>query len=260
MMDFGSLKLKRCRHGWMLFAGPYIGKCFDLYGEYSESENNLMAQFIHPGDTVVDAGANIGDLTLPLARMVGPTGTVHAIESNPEIFNILCANMALNQIKTVNPINGFVGAATSEPDPQYTPGNFPVSTVTIDSLALPSCRLIKIDVEGHELEVLHGAANTISEHQPILYFENDRKDLSEPLLEHVIELGYRLYWHLAPIYQPNNFFANPVNHWAPKNIMSIMILALPPGFAQSVRGLSEISGPKAWWEDLKPSETAPDDS
>jgi hypothetical protein len=38
MMDFGALKLKRCRYGWMLFTGQYIGRCFDLYGEYSESE------------------------------------------------------------------------------------------------------------------------------------------------------------------------------------------------------------------------------
>jgi len=37
-MEFGKLKLKRCRYGWMLFAGPVIGKCFELYGQYSESE------------------------------------------------------------------------------------------------------------------------------------------------------------------------------------------------------------------------------
>src|SRR5882724_879314 len=65
----GSRQLQRCRHGWMLFDGPYIGKCFELYGEYSEAEVDLMRCFVRPGDRVIDVGANIGDLTLPLARL-----------------------------------------------------------------------------------------------------------------------------------------------------------------------------------------------
>ena len=69
-MQFGSLTLKCCKYGWMLFQGPYIGKCFDLYGQYSESEVALMRGFVREGNTVIDIGANIGDLTLPLARMV----------------------------------------------------------------------------------------------------------------------------------------------------------------------------------------------
>ena len=50
--------------GWMLFSGPYIGKCFELYGEYSESEVVMMRNFVREGNTVIDVGANIGDLTL----------------------------------------------------------------------------------------------------------------------------------------------------------------------------------------------------
>ncbi len=38
MMQFGNLTLKQCKYGWMLFNGPFIGKCFELYGQYSESE------------------------------------------------------------------------------------------------------------------------------------------------------------------------------------------------------------------------------
>ena len=70
-MQFGRWTLKRCRYGWMLFDGPYIGKCFELYGQYSESEVSLMRQFLRDGSTVIDVGANIGDLTVPLARAVG---------------------------------------------------------------------------------------------------------------------------------------------------------------------------------------------
>jgi hypothetical protein len=49
-MQFGPLTLKRCRYGWMLFSGPFIGKCFDLYGEYSESELEVMRTFVREGD------------------------------------------------------------------------------------------------------------------------------------------------------------------------------------------------------------------
>jgi 2-polyprenyl-3-methyl-5-hydroxy-6-metoxy-1,4-benzoquinol methylase len=90
-MQIGSLKLKYCKYGWMLSSGPYIGKCFDLYGQYSESEVSMMRAFLREGSTVIDVGANIGDLTVPLARAVGEAGRVYAIESHPENFNVLCA-------------------------------------------------------------------------------------------------------------------------------------------------------------------------
>lgn len=115
MMQFGSLTLKHCRHGWMLFNGPHIGKCFDLYGEYSESEVGAMRAFIRPDDVVIDVGANIGDLTLPMSRMVGERGKVYAFESHPDIYNILCANLALNHIHHVRPINAFVKKAQTLP-------------------------------------------------------------------------------------------------------------------------------------------------
>src|SRR6202011_3442622 len=78
-MQFGNLTLKQCKYGWMLFSGPYIGKCFELYGQYSESELSVMRAFLGEGSTVIDVGANIGDLTIPLAKMVGTSGRVYAI-------------------------------------------------------------------------------------------------------------------------------------------------------------------------------------
>jgi hypothetical protein len=60
-MQFGALKLKRCRYGWMFFSGLYIGKCFDLCGEYTEAEVAMMRRFLRAGDrlppTIHSAGA-----------------------------------------------------------------------------------------------------------------------------------------------------------------------------------------------------------
>jgi hypothetical protein len=87
---------------------PYIGKCFELYGEYSESEVSVFRAFLRPGDTALDIGANIGDLTLPMARIVGPTGRVIAFESHNDTYHVLCASMALNGIEHVRALNCFV--------------------------------------------------------------------------------------------------------------------------------------------------------
>src|ERR1700692_3514722 len=112
MMQFGNLTLKQCKYGWMLFYGPFIGKCFDLYGQYSESEVGLMRAFLREGSTVIDVGANIGDLTLPLAKIVGESGKVYAIESHPDNMHVLCAKLALNSIRNTRAINAFVATSS----------------------------------------------------------------------------------------------------------------------------------------------------
>jgi len=240
----------------MLFSGPYIGKCFDLYGQYSESEVSMMRSFLREGSTVIDVGANIGDLTLPLARMVGDSGRVYAIESHPENFNILCANLALNSIQNTRPINAFV-ATSSDVDtgsPQwgkfaYVSERWSTPFLGLDSLDLEACDLIKVDVDGKELEVLQSGEMQIEKHRPILYFENDVRESSSALLSFVMDkLGYALYLHPAPIFEENNFFGNPVNHWAPGNICSLMVLAIPSERKLEVRNLRRVVDKNDWWD------------
>jgi FkbM family methyltransferase len=256
MLQFGKLTLKQCKYGWMLYSGPYIGKCFDLYGQYSESEVSLMRSFLRDGSTVIDVGANIGDLTVPLARAVGPTGHVYAVESHPDAFNVLCANLALNALRNTRPINAFVASSDDVDTSSRTWGRFAYVSETwntpflaLDSLELVSCDLIKVDVDGNELEVLKSAEMQIERYRPVLYFENDVKEASPPLLSYVRDkLGYDLYWHPAPIFEEENFFGNPVNHWAPKNIISLMVLAVPSERKTEVKGLRRVITPDDWWQ------------
>ncbi|AMV25177.1 cobalt-precorrin-6Y C(15)-methyltransferase [Gemmata sp. SH-PL17] len=253
-MEFGGLKLKRCRYGWMLFAGPYIGKCFDLYGEYSESEVALMRRFLRPGDTAVDVGANIGDLTVPLAGIVGDAGRVYALESNPATFNVLCANLALNGVRNVKPVNAFVatnpGVDTSGPWGKYayTGEVWEPQFVALDALGARACHLLKVDVDGKELEVLRSAERLIRDHRPVLYFENDDRAQSGPLLGFALGAGYDLYWHPAPIFRPDNFFENPENQWAPRTIVSLMVLGLPRERPLAPPELRRVRGADDWWD------------
>ena len=256
-LAFGELKLKHCRHGWMLVTGPYVGKCLELYGEYAESEVEVFRRFTRLGDTAVDVGANIGSLTLPLAGLVGPQGRVFAFESHPEVFNVLCANLALNRITNVMPVNAFVANGPEAETGSRVWGKYAfIGKVwaprfeRLDALALPACSLIKIDVDGGELEVLRSAAQTIARCRPVLYFENDVAEKSAPLLQHVLDLDYRVYRHLAPIFRPDNFLGNPVNAWAPRNMISKMMLAIPREREQHVAGLPEVRAADEGWPAL----------
>ena len=53
-----------------LLNDAYIGRSLDVYGEYSEGEIDLFRQLLRPGDVAIDAGANIGALTVGMARLV----------------------------------------------------------------------------------------------------------------------------------------------------------------------------------------------
>src|SRR5690606_28828206 len=90
--------LRQCRHGPMLFnkRDLYVGRSLATYGEFSEAEIGLFRQILRPGGVVVEAGANIGAHTVPLARMVGESGAVVAFEPQRLQFQLLCANLALN--------------------------------------------------------------------------------------------------------------------------------------------------------------------
>jgi FkbM family methyltransferase len=239
----------------MLHFGPYIGKCFELYGQYSESEVSVLRAFIKAGDTVLDIGANIGDLTLPMSQFVGDKGKVYAVESHSDTYHVLCANLALNGIQNVKALNCFI-ADSPQVDTGGPWGKFGyvselwgAAIVSIDSLGIEACSFIKIDVDGKEQEVLRSAGKLIEKCRPILYFENDDRASSPELLDHVMRQRYELYWHPAPIFEQNNFFGNPTNHWAPNNVVSFMVLGIPGERREQYRvQLQKIGSKDAWWD------------
>lgn len=215
----------------------------------------MMRNFARAGATVIDVGANMGDLTLPMASMVGEEGRVYAIESHPEHFNVLCANLALNQVRNTLPINAFV-APSSDVDTgslvwgefAYVSKRWETRFLALDALELDACHLIKVDVDGKELEVLESGAMLIERFRPVLYFENDVQEVSSRLLDFTMNtLGYDLYFHPAPIWERENFFGNPVNHWAPSEMTSLMVLGIPKESGVEVRELKRVSSPDEWW-------------
>jgi FkbM family methyltransferase len=225
-------KVTRCRHGTMVYPphDRYVGRSLELYGEFSESEVALFRGLVRPGDTVLDVGANVGAHTLPLARLVGSGGRVVAFEPQRLLFYCLCANVVLNDLTNVDCRHAAVGQTSGTldvPELDYTveenfggvglgggrPAgpSYPVPLVRIDDVPLDRCDLMKIDVEGMEREVLAGAVATIRRHRPFLYVEDDRHDRSAELRALLCSLGYELYRHHPPLFNPANFFGRPEN-------------------------------------------------
>jgi FkbM family methyltransferase len=257
----GNLRIKRTLHGLMTYNinDVYIGRSLDLYGEYSAGEATLFAQLAPAGSVAVDVGANIGVLTLSLAQAVGPRGAVVAIEPQRAAYQLLCANLALNEIGNVHAFHAAAGRSPGSafiqvPD-QTKPGNFGgaeltatggerVGMVSVDSLQLPACHFIKIDVEGQEQSVITGAAETIARFRPVLYVENDRRQQAPALIRQIRELDYIPYWHLPPLYNPDNFFGNPANVFPA--LFSIDMLCVPSSDAAKAEGMKPVAGLDDW--------------
>lgn len=246
----------------MLYHGAdqYIGRGLKKYGEFSESEVALFRQLLRPGDLVVEAGANFGAHTLAMAKMVGDQGGIIAFEPQRLVFQAMVANVALNSLANVVTVQAGLGAYQGtikvpvlDPAKGHNFGGFNISNHnlgeevpvrTIDSLNLNRCRLIKVDVEGMECEVLEGARNTIARLRPVLYVENDRTEHSQRLITLIQSLGYKLWWHLPPMFNPNNFRGDNENLFG--NIVSVNMLCLPQE-TQTVVDLPEIKTPDDNW-------------
>jgi FkbM family methyltransferase len=235
-------RVKDCRHGRFsyLLNDRYIGRSLDVYGEYSEGEIELFRQLLRPGDVAVDAGANIGALTVAMARLVGNQGAVVAFEPQRAVFDILANNVRLNGLTNVSAQHRALGekaGTTRVPRLDYgRDDNFggvalgaaegeDVEVITIDSLALPRLRVLKVDVEGMECEVVAGARATIERLQPALYIENDRAEHSRQLISLLFDIGYRLWWHITPLFNPDNFFGYPKDIFG--DVVSFNMIGFP---------------------------------
>lgn len=138
---------------------------------------------------ILDIGAHIGMYTTAFGKKVN---RVHSFECSPKSFNFLCANLLLHDLSyKVTKYNVALSdkAGTAKyyiRDPLDGGGNgifgfardahtetIDVPTITLDSLGLTNINFIKIDVEGHEEQVLRGAVKTLKENNyPKILFES----------------------------------------------------------------------------------------
>lgn len=160
-------------------------------GIYEMGVIRQLENWVQPGDFLIDAGANIGWLSLHMAALTGRKGQVWAFEPHPLMHQILLENISLNPHLVIKPFHKGLGHTFSESvlfeNPHINRGGasfinssgestgWPVSLIPLDSLVpeFPqSPALLKIDVEGWELEVLKGANQILAAaHRPKLIIE-----------------------------------------------------------------------------------------
>jgi FkbM family methyltransferase len=178
---------------------------------YEPETTALIDLLVGEHDVFFDVGANWGWFALTLASRKGFVVTVHAFEPVSSSFadlmslvnqaglaeRIICHQLALG--------NCDGEALMSLPDGVHSGlakmadgGNLRVRLARLDTLGLPSPNVIKLDVEQHECEVLHGARATIAKGRPFLIFENwahaDRPEITSAPLELLVSWGYRLFF------------------------------------------------------------------
>ncbi len=243
-----SLRLVSARHGIVLvnLLDQYMGQGISKYGEYSQLECEFLLQWMPPTRDAVEVGANMGCHSLPLAQALAVQGRrLLALEPQPVIFQQLCANLALNHVRNVQAV---CKACASRPGSLYysrqdydQSGNFGavrlksiaqaqderIEADTLDRLLSPAwdVGLLKVDVEGMEQEVLQGARDTLARCRPVLYLENDQPARSQALIEYLWSLQYELWFHLPPLFNPQNFAGDAENVYP--TMVSVNMLCLP---------------------------------
>ncbi len=167
-----------------------------VLGERDPNVMRFLRRWVRPGFVACDIGANIGTYTVPLSRLVGPTGHVVAFEPNRPTFACLRQNIRQNRLGNVTILRAAAGPESGVADLVVTANNFGevhlapvasahsrgpagdahsgaaaagtarVAVTTVDAeiarLRLKRVDFIKIDVEGFELAALRGAARTLA--------------------------------------------------------------------------------------------------
>lgn len=194
-------------------AGCGVGLQLLEKGSYEPDEVGLLLQMLDlrrrcygDGVVAIDCGANVGVHTIEWAKHMTGWGVVLGIEAQERIFYALAGNIAINNCFNARALHAAVSSAAGTmkmPVPNYfVSGSFGslelkkrentefigqpidysedkmvnVQTVSVDALNLPRIDLIKIDVEGMELDVLKGGARSIGALHPIMLIELVKSD------------------------------------------------------------------------------------
>lgn len=225
-----------------------IGRSLRLYGEFAGDEVDSILAFLRPGDHVLDLGANIGVHSLAFAQTVGPTGQVISVEPQHYCFQLLCANVTLNQLPQVLTLRAAVGdtpgscavprinptrrhnagATRISQEQAAEPGQDIVPLITVDRLGLARCDLIKIDTEGFEDRVLQGARATLQAYHPVVYAEVHDREKLQRAVALLKPLGYGLTLHQTHYYRRENPQGETAQIFAP-GAGGNALIALPPG-------------------------------
>jgi FkbM family methyltransferase len=183
-----------------------------VLGRYEPHVMDQFKRHLRSGSVAYDVGAHVGYCTLAMAKWVGASGSVVAIEAEPRNVALLRKNVENNGIRTVTVLESAIGDACGTVDfaafdgcstvghihTDNSPDDARVVTVpitTIDKMVLdhafPAPDLIKLDVEGAETAVILGALSTLAQHTPVIIAELRLGSTYEEIQDLLAPIGYQ---------------------------------------------------------------------
>jgi len=231
-----------------IYTHDVIGQAIYAKGAFEPDLFDFLSNFLKSGMVILDLGANIGQYTILAAQRVGPNGSVHSFEPCTRMFEELKFNIMLNNLEKLCTLNkiaisdkqGTAFLSTYKPGAEvYSSignhkrkeakalGHEEVKTETIDNYRkvnnIKNVDFMKIDVEGAELLVLHGAKQLLSRpNSPVISLEFadiNTQGFGYKALEiwdFLTGLGYKMYSLDMKITQKPNDFIEPCNLIAKK--------------------------------------------
>jgi FkbM family methyltransferase len=218
-------KVEATRSGlrWALDLNEGIDFSIWLLGAFERRTVAAYSKLVRPGTTALDIGANIGAHTLPLARLIGPNGTLVAIEPTAWASGRLRANLALNP-DLMNRVSVRQAMLVDRPNsalPDTLYASWPLragdvhpilraeakstagaQTIMLDALlerdGIKHVDFVKLDVDGHECAVVRGGLKMFKRDRPTVVLELSPYILLEAghslaeLLDLLAECGYQL--------------------------------------------------------------------
>jgi len=187
-----------------------------INGYYEKGLVSFLRSNIPENGCLVDVGANIGSISIPLARS-RPDIRIIAVEASPWIYNVLKTNVSSNNVANVTPANFAVYDETGKRVEMYAPKDLfgkgsmkavytqegeIVETITIDDIKekfkLTAIHFIKVDVEGFEASVFKGMSQRTLADRPKIVFEfSERTEVAagfkaREAQEVILSKGYQL--------------------------------------------------------------------
>jgi len=190
-----------------------------LYGTFEFSELDFVRKYLRKGDNVVDIGANVGLFSVLMGVTLDGSGSLFAIEPEPENFLRLKKNLDRNGLISINVFDCAIGEidgqmkfnlatdsayhALTEVQPNFANGkSILVRVRRLDSIwedaGRPQIAFLKIDVEGGEVAVIHGACRLIESCLPTILIEANSTAKLDRLCILLTSYGYQ-------VMQPNGF-------------------------------------------------------
>lgn len=184
-----------------------LARSLEYYGEFRESQVEVLRQMITPGAFVLEIGAGIGLQTIAVAMAVAPDGNVLAIENSTSLRRVLRQNIDANRVRCVEAIDAVIQAESSaDGNEDHSRGSDGTRLAcTVDELCVDVLDCVIVSDPDLVEAVLAGGAGTLWHHRPAVFLAMESIEAIPCVAARIRDFGYRCWRVDLPLFNPGNF-------------------------------------------------------